>query len=87
MAVIQLIVSPTLEPRPVIIRFRTDLKTRTARVILANSITLTPGTITVSIEDDELTVHCLDRSMAEGMDDSVFVHALRRLEGGKENRS
>ena len=87
MAVIQLIVSPTLEPRPVIIRFRTDLKTRTARVILANSITLTPGTITVSIEDDELTVHCLDRSMAEGMDDSVFVHVLRRLEGGKETRS
>lgn len=86
LATILLIVSPRLEPDPVLIRFRTGLRTRTARVILANSITLTPGTITVSMEDDMLTVHCLDRSFAEGMDDSVFEHALRRLEseGGKK---
>ena len=32
--------------------------TRVARVLLANSITLTPGTITVTLEGDELTVHC-----------------------------
>lgn len=33
--------------------------------MLANSITLTPGTITVSLEDDEYVVHCLDKELAE----------------------
>lgn len=65
---------------PVIVRIRTDLKTETARVILANSITLTPGTITVSMTERELLVHCLDKSLSEGMEDSVFVKLLRELE-------
>ena len=66
---------------PVIIRVRTNLKTETARVILANSITLTPGTITVSMTDQELLVHCLDKSLSEGMEDSVFVKLLEKMEG------
>ena len=65
---------------PVIVRVHTDLKTETAKVILANSITLTPGTITVSLSGQELLVHCLDRSLAEGMEDSVFVRLLRKME-------
>lgn len=84
--VMQLILSPQYEVEPKLVRFRTDLKTDMARVILANSITLTPGTITVTLEGDEYTVHCLDASMAEGMDDSIFVqllHHLERKEGGK----
>ena len=65
---------------PVIVHVHTDLKTETARVMLANSITLTPGTITVSMTDDDLLVHCLDKSLSEGMEDSVFVRLLRKLE-------
>ena len=65
---------------PVIVRFRTSLKSETSRVILANSITLTPGTITVSLQGDELVVHCLDKSMAEGLEDSVFEQHLLKLE-------
>lgn len=66
---------------PVIVSVRTDLKTETARVLLANSITLTPGTITVSMTERELLVHCLDKSLAEGMEDSEFVRLLKQLEG------
>lgn len=66
---------------PVLVRVHTDLKTETARVILANSITLTPGTITVSMTDRELLVHCLDKSLSQGMEDSVFVKLLEKLEG------
>lgn len=80
MAVIKLIISAKYEPEPVIISFRTDLKTKTARVLLANSITLTPGTITASLDGDELVVHCLDKEFAEGMDSSIFVKLLKRLE-------
>lgn len=68
---------------PVIVKVHTDLKTETARVILANSITLTPGTITVSLTGQELLVHCLDKSLAEGMEDSEFVKLLEQLEGAR----
>ena len=66
---------------PVLVRVHTDLKTETAKVILANSITLTPGTITVSLSGQELLVHCLDKSLSEGMEDSVFVKLLQKIEG------
>lgn len=65
---------------PVIVHVRTNLKTETARVILANSITLTPGTITVTMTDHDLLVHCLDKSLAEGMEDSAFVKLLEKME-------
>ena len=38
------------------------------------------GPITVAMEEDELTVHALDVSLVKGIDDSVFVHMLRRME-------
>lgn len=65
---------------PVIIEYNTRLKTRLGRVILANSITLTPGTITISLEENQLIIHCLDRSMAEGIDDLVFEKLLIKME-------
>lgn len=79
-AVIRLITSSRYELEPAIVLFRVDLKTRMARIILANSITLTPGTITVLLEEDEYVVHCLDKGLAEGIDKSVFVELLRKLE-------
>lgn len=79
-AVMRMILSPKFKNEPVIVHFRTDLKSKSARVLLANSITLTPGTITVSLEEDEYVVHCLDKSLSEGMDSSVFVRLLRKLE-------
>lgn len=71
---------------PVLVHFKADLKTKTARVILANSITLTPGTITVSLENDEYVVHCLDKSMAEGLENSIFVKLLQKMEKTEEKR-
>lgn len=80
-AVIHLILSQREIVEPVMVTFRTTLKSKAARVLLANSITLTPGTITVSLRDDNLVVHCLDKSLAEGMEDSIFVKMLEKLEG------
>ncbi|MCD8380607.1 MAG: Na+/H+ antiporter subunit E [Lachnospiraceae bacterium] len=68
------------KPEPVLVTFHASLKTQTARAVLANSITLTPGTITVNLQDDEFTVHCLDKSMAQGLDSSVFVRLLEKME-------
>ncbi len=52
---------------PQLIRFKTKLKSKFARVTFAQSITLTPGTITVSIQDDEMTVYALTNSAADSL--------------------
>lgn len=78
--VIHFILTSKYEIEPMLIRFRTDLKKEGSRAVLANSITLTPGTITVALTEDELLVHCLDKEMAEGMEESTFVKQLRELE-------
>ncbi len=78
--VMHLVLTDREVAEPVIIGYKTRLKTNLSRVILANSITLTPGTITVSLEEDELVVHCLDKSMAEGMDDLIFERLLEKME-------
>ena len=80
LAVCYLILTRREVPEPVLVKVHTNLKTETARVILANSITLTPGTITVSLAGQELLVHCLDQSLAEGMEDSEFVRLLEAME-------
>jgi multicomponent Na+:H+ antiporter subunit E len=45
---------------PGIVKIRTDLKTNLARTLLADSITLTPGTLTVEIKDEFLYIHWID---------------------------
>ncbi|MBE5950336.1 MAG: sodium:proton antiporter [Lachnospiraceae bacterium] len=82
--VIHFILTSKYEVQPKLIRFKTSLKNEVSRVALANCITLTPGTITVSLEEDEYVVHCLDEELAEGMENSVFVQKLRTMEGTKE---
>lgn len=69
-------------PEPVLVRFEPPLRTGLARVLLASSITLTPGTITVDMRDGVFQVHCYDRTMAAGLDDSVFVKLLTAWEAG-----
>ncbi len=79
-AVIHLILSEREEIEPALVTFEAEMETDPGRAFLANAITLTPGTITVSLEGSRYLVHCLDESMAEGMDRSVFVELLEELE-------
>jgi len=51
--------------RPRLIRFRTTLKSDFARYVFANSITLTPGTVTLSVVGDEFVVHAIDKAVAD----------------------
>ena len=80
LAIIPKILTVEEEMEPVIVKFRTNLKSDFTRMLLANSITLTPGTITVSMEEDEYTIHCLDSSLAEGLENSDFEKALMKLD-------
>lgn len=74
------IMTPRYQVEPQLVHFTSDLKSELSRVILANSITLTPGTITVGLEGNDFYVHCLDREFAEGMENSVFVRLLEKME-------
>ncbi len=54
------VVTPSLPINPGIVKFKTQLKTNFARMVLANSITLTPGTLTIDVIDDEFYIHWID---------------------------
>ena len=66
-------------PDPVIIEFHSGFDTQLQNVLLANSITLTPGTITLFQEGDHFVVHCLRREFGDGIDESSFVKLLRKI--------
>ena len=79
LSVIAVIWSGTKKPEPVLVEFHSGLKVEMQNVILANSITLTPGTYTVIQEGDYFLVHCLREEMGQGMTESSFVKLLRRM--------
>ncbi len=74
------ILTPRYQVEPQLVHFTSGLKSEFARVVLANSITLTPGTITVSLEGNEFYVHCLDKEFAEGLENSIFEELLKKME-------
>jgi len=69
---------PEIEPRVVTIKIsqQTDL----FKVLYANSITMTPGTVTMEIEGDEFTVHALTRTAREGLESGDMDQRIRNLE-------
>lgn len=82
--VLRLVWSPRLTAEPELHSFHTKIQSEFGKTILANSITLTPGTITVHVRDDLFLVHCLDDEMAEGLENSAFERKILKMEGPKE---
>ena len=80
LTVVRMILDGEKEPKPQLVQFDVDLKKNRHLVALANSITLTPGTITVDLHDNHFTVHALDAAMVDGLDDGVFVQQLMDME-------
>ena len=78
-AVAREVLRPHKQLTPVIIEFNVDLGSDIKNVLLANSITLTPGTYTLFEDDGHFVVHCLKKEFAEGMEDSVFVKILKKM--------
>jgi multicomponent Na+:H+ antiporter subunit E len=65
---------------PTIVTFKTNLKSNIAQVVLANSITLTPGTITIRIEDGVFYVHAISRKAAAGLPGEMEERIARIFE-------
>ena len=63
-----------------IVSFDAPVRTNFAQVVLANSITMTPGTISVELEDGHYRVHCYEKELADGITESRLVRILQKAE-------
>jgi multicomponent Na+:H+ antiporter subunit E len=77
----RIILDPRLPISPALVRFRPSQKSALGLVTHANSITLTPGTITVEADHNEFLVHALTAGAAAGLADSEMDRRVSRLEG------
>lgn len=79
----KIILDPRLPVSPALVRFRPSQKSTVGLVTHANSITLTPGTITVEADHREFLVHAVTREAAAGVVDSEMDRRVSRLEGSR----
>lgn len=77
----RIIVDPRLPISPTLVRFKPSQKTAVGLVIHANSITLTPGTISIEAGRDEFLVHSLTRDGAAGLAGSEMDRRIAAFEG------
>jgi multicomponent Na+:H+ antiporter subunit E len=64
---------PDLPIKPGIVKVKTKLKTDLARTFLANSITLTPGTLTIDMVDDILYIHWINITSVDQMEETKII--------------
>jgi len=81
--VTRIILDPRLPISPALVRFAPSQTSTVGLVTHANSITLTPGTITVEAEHGEFLVHALTRDGADALAGSEMDRRVSRLEGGR----
>ncbi len=80
--VARIVLSPRIEISPQLVIIKTKIKTDFHKTIFANSITLTPGTLTVSLDGDKILVHCLKKEFADGLSNLAFEKIILRVEEG-----
>lgn len=73
-----IILNPALPIKPKLLTYKSHLKHRGAILMLGNSITLTPGTITVDVNGNHLIVHAIDEASGE---DLISGRIERKLSG------
>ena len=71
--VARLVLHPRLPIDPALMEFESTLTTEAAHVLLANSITLTPGTVTVEMTAKRFVVHCLSADSRSGIEDGAML--------------
>jgi multicomponent Na+:H+ antiporter subunit E len=78
--VARIVLTPKMPIAPRIVTYKTSLNGSMMRTILANSITLTPGTMSVDLEDRTFRIHCLSDTYAASLEGNVFEKMLMRIE-------
>lgn len=80
-AVLRVILDPKMkELDPILFTLPSDLESDFARTVLADSITITPGTYTVAVDNGDLRIHCLGQSFYLEEMQLVFQRRLVKIE-------
>jgi multicomponent Na+:H+ antiporter subunit E len=82
MDVARLILDPKLPISPILVHYRASQKTDLGRAIYANSITLTPGTITTRVAGDDLEIHSLTWIDVDGREEDEMDRRCTWVEQG-----
>ncbi|MDO9535064.1 MAG: Na+/H+ antiporter subunit E [Bacillota bacterium] len=85
--VVALVLHPKMPISPGMIRFSRPYKKNLSKVLLANSITLTPGTLTVLVDKDDFVIHALTKKNAEEVVKWQLNEELSQIEIKQEKRS
>jgi multicomponent Na+:H+ antiporter subunit E len=80
-SVTRIVLNPSLPISPTMTVVKASQRSAAGVVSYANSITLTPGTITVGVSGDRLTVHALTREGADDLEAGGMDARVRKLEG------
>lgn len=75
------IVGLTDDIRPSVFTIKASQTSDLGRTIYANSITLTPGTVTIALDNDEMTIHALTSGAAEGLATGEMDRRVAKVEG------
>ena len=78
--VARVVLSPSLPIQPELVEQVTSEKSDSGKVILGNSITLSPGTVTIDVHKDRLLVHCLTAASAASLRSREAERRTARLE-------
>ncbi len=81
--VTKIILSPKLPISPTLIRVKASQRSAVGVATYANSITLTPGTITARVSGHEFLVHAVTRSGAEDLAEGTMDRRVKKFETGK----
>lgn len=81
--VTKIILNPKLPISPTLVRVKATQRTATGIATYANSITLTPGTITARVSNQEFLVHAITRSGAEDLAEGTMDQKVSKFESGK----
>lgn len=72
---------PKMPINPILINIKNNLKTDLGMVILANSITLTPGTVTIDVNENEFLVHVISEKAAQSLISGEMQARVKKIEG------
>lgn len=85
--VAKIVLSPSLPISPSVVRLKCPRDSVLPQTILGNSITLSPGTITADIDEQEVLVHCLSEAGAVDVESGELLSRIRALEGQQGDAS
>jgi multicomponent Na+:H+ antiporter subunit E len=80
LAVTRIVLSPGRAVSPCITTVDASALSHVSQAVLANAITLTPGTLTLDVDAGRIEVHCLTRAFARGLEAPALLAHARRLE-------